>query len=42
MYKIQTLNKISTIGLELLPRDEYETASEIVNPDAMNRNEWPT
>jgi D-3-phosphoglycerate dehydrogenase len=34
MYKIQTLNKISTIGLELLPRDDYETASEIINPDA--------
>jgi D-3-phosphoglycerate dehydrogenase len=35
MYKIQTLNKISTIGLELLPRDEYEVASEIMNPDAI-------
>jgi D-3-phosphoglycerate dehydrogenase / 2-oxoglutarate reductase len=35
MYKIQTLNKISTIGLESLPRDEYEVASEILNPDAV-------
>ncbi|MDR2577376.1 MAG: phosphoglycerate dehydrogenase [Chitinispirillales bacterium] len=35
MYKIQTLNKISTHGLELFPRDRYEIASEIVNPDAV-------
>jgi D-3-phosphoglycerate dehydrogenase / 2-oxoglutarate reductase len=35
MYKIQTLNKIATVGLELFPRDEYEIASEIVNPDAV-------
>ena len=35
MYKIQTLNKISPIGLELLPRTEYEVASEIPNPDAI-------
>ncbi|MDR2728276.1 MAG: 3-phosphoglycerate dehydrogenase, partial [Chitinispirillales bacterium] len=35
MYKIQTLNKISTFGLELFPRDNYEIASEIVNPDAI-------
>jgi len=35
MYKIQTLNKISPIGLDLLPRDNYEIASEIVNPDAI-------
>jgi D-3-phosphoglycerate dehydrogenase / 2-oxoglutarate reductase len=34
MYKIQTLNKISTIGLELFPREEYEVASEIMHPDA--------
>lgn len=34
MYKIQTLNKISTIGLELFPREGYEVASEIMNPDA--------
>jgi len=35
MYKIQTLNKISPIGLDLFPRDAYEIASEIVNPDAI-------
>jgi D-3-phosphoglycerate dehydrogenase / 2-oxoglutarate reductase len=35
MYKIQTLNKISPIGLELFPRDNYEIASEIINPDAI-------
>ena len=34
MYKIQTLNKISTVGLELFPRDRYEIASEIMHPDA--------
>jgi D-3-phosphoglycerate dehydrogenase / 2-oxoglutarate reductase len=34
MYKIQTLNKIATIGLELFPRDDYEIASEIMHPDA--------
>ena len=33
MYKIQTLNKISTLGLELFPRENYEIASEIMNPD---------
>jgi D-3-phosphoglycerate dehydrogenase len=35
MYKIQTLNKISPIGLEKLPRDMYEIASEILNPDSI-------
>lgn len=35
MYKIQTLNKISPHGLDLLPRDSYEYASEIVNPDGI-------
>lgn len=35
MFKIQTLNKISTNGLRLLPPDNFEYASEIVNPDAM-------
>lgn len=34
MFKIQTLNKISSHGLSLLPHDNYEYASEIVNPDA--------
>ena len=35
MFKIQTLNNISVFGLERLPRDRYEVASEIQNPDAV-------
>jgi len=35
MFKIQTLNKISSDGLALFPRDSYEIASEILNPDAI-------
>ncbi len=35
MYKIQTLNKIAAIGLNNFPRDEYETASSINDPDAI-------
>lgn len=35
MFKIQTLNNISIKGLERLPRDRYEVASEIINPDAI-------
>ena len=35
MFKIQTLNNISLRGLERLPRDRYEVASEIVRPDAL-------
>ncbi len=35
MYKIQTLNKISPDGLAIFPRDNYEIASEILNPDAV-------
>jgi D-3-phosphoglycerate dehydrogenase len=35
MFKIQTLNKISPEGLELFPRDKYEVASEIPNPDGI-------
>lgn len=35
MYKIQTLNKISAEGLAKFPRDDYEIASEILNPDAI-------
>lgn len=34
MYKIQTLNNISVKGLEKFPRDSYEVASEMQNPDA--------
>jgi len=35
MYKVLTLNNISVAGLEKLPRDGYEVASEIQNPDAI-------
>ncbi len=35
MFKIQTLNNISVNGLERLPRERYEVASEIQNPDAV-------
>ncbi len=35
MYKILTLNNISVAGLERLPRDQYEIASEIQHPDAI-------
>ncbi|HUQ10009.1 MAG TPA: phosphoglycerate dehydrogenase [Steroidobacteraceae bacterium] len=34
-FKIQTLNNISIKGLERLPRDRFEVASEINNPDAV-------
>ena len=35
MYKIQTLNNISVVGLDRLPRDTYEVASEMSAPDAI-------
>jgi D-3-phosphoglycerate dehydrogenase len=35
MYKILTLNNISLAGLERLPRDKYEVASEMQHPDAV-------
>lgn len=35
MYKILTLNNISLAGLERLPRDKYEVASEISHPNAI-------
>jgi D-3-phosphoglycerate dehydrogenase len=35
MFKIQTLNNISVAGLDRLPRDHYEVASEIAHPDAI-------
>lgn len=35
MNKILTLNNISVAGLERLPRDKYEIASEIQHPDAI-------
>ena len=35
MFKILTLNNISVRGLDRLPRDRYEVASEIGHPDAI-------
>jgi D-3-phosphoglycerate dehydrogenase len=35
MYKILTLNNIAVKGLEKLPREHYEVASEIQHPDAI-------
>lgn len=35
MYKVLTLNNISPIGLDRLPRNRFEVASEIVHPDAI-------
>ncbi|OGI11049.1 MAG: 3-phosphoglycerate dehydrogenase [Candidatus Margulisbacteria bacterium GWF2_35_9] len=35
MYKILKLNKIATEGLSIFPIDDYETGTEIANPDAI-------
>jgi D-3-phosphoglycerate dehydrogenase len=35
MFKIQTLNKIAMIGLDGFSREQYEIASDILNPDAI-------
>ena len=35
MVKVQTLNNISPVGLEKLPREGYEVSSEMTNPDAI-------
>ncbi|HAM55660.1 MAG TPA: 3-phosphoglycerate dehydrogenase, partial [Candidatus Rokubacteria bacterium] len=35
MFKILTLNSIAVAGLERLPRDRYEIASEMRYPDAI-------
>jgi len=35
MFKVLTYNNISPVGLERLPRDRYEVASEIQHPDAI-------
>ncbi|MDR2314017.1 MAG: phosphoglycerate dehydrogenase [Spirochaetaceae bacterium] len=32
MFRVQTINKISSLGLDLFPRERYEVASEIPNP----------
>lgn len=35
MFKILTLNNIDVVGLDRLPRDQYELASEMPHPDAV-------
>lgn len=35
MFKIQTLNKISASGLDILPKDNYKIENEIADPDAI-------
>jgi D-3-phosphoglycerate dehydrogenase len=35
MFKVLTLNNIAVAGLDRLPRDRYEVASEIAHPDAI-------
>ncbi|MCX7109636.1 MAG: phosphoglycerate dehydrogenase [Proteobacteria bacterium] len=35
MYKVLTYNNISPVGLNRLPREKYEVASEIQHPDAI-------
>ena len=35
MFRIQTLNNIAVEGLRRLPRERYEVASELANPDAI-------
>ena len=35
LFKIQTLNSIAVVGLDRLPRDRYEVASAIAEPDAI-------
>jgi D-3-phosphoglycerate dehydrogenase len=34
-FKIRTLNSIAVAGLDRLPRDRYEVASEVARPDAI-------
>ena len=35
MFRIQTLNKISSVGLKKFPMENYEVASEFSSPDAI-------
>ena len=35
MFKIQTLNNISVLGLERLPTDRYQVGADLANPDAV-------
>lgn len=46
MYKILTLNNISTSGLERLPSERYQIASDTAHPDAVllrsfKMHDWP-
>ena len=41
MFKVLTYNNISAAGLERLPRDKYEVASEIQHPDAILLRSFP-
>ena len=46
MFKVLTLDNISVTGLNRLPRDNYEIASEIQHPDAVlvrsfKMHDWP-
>ena len=46
MFRILTLNNIRVAGLERLPRDRYEVASEMSRPDAVllrsfDMHDWP-
>jgi D-3-phosphoglycerate dehydrogenase / 2-oxoglutarate reductase len=34
-FRVQTLNSIAVVGLNRLPRDRYEVASEVARPDAI-------
>ena len=34
-FKVRTLNSIAVAGLDRLPRDRYEVASELSQPDAV-------
>ncbi len=35
MYKVQTLNKIASVGIDILDKTNYEVATEMVNPDGI-------
>nr|AGS53021.1 D-3-phosphoglycerate dehydrogenase [uncultured bacterium contig00031] len=35
MFRIQTMNKISPLGLDIFPQDKYEIANDVPNPDAI-------
>jgi len=35
MYKVQTLNKIASVGIDILDKTNYEVATEMENPDGI-------